>query len=240
MERLASLGLLITCALAIYVGGRTLGIWWRTRQVQEFAIGANVLSIALGAMVLTAFGALGSSANADAPLAPRVLGSFLLGVHVVATFGGTWKIFRPLDTWALTLTGCATLLVAGWFLVGTLDPGGSAARSAIYQGMRGAGMAWAAFECFRYSGKLQRRVALGLAEPMVAHRIWLWGVGASASLFTIGLDLVTLLSTGASLVSTSAGLNVTSVVGVIGTGSIALAFFPPRVYENALLRRSAA
>ena len=55
MEDLAKLGLLLTCVLAIYVGVRTLFIARRTRHFAELSIGANVLSLALGAMVLSTY-----------------------------------------------------------------------------------------------------------------------------------------------------------------------------------------
>ena len=114
MAELANGIMLMTCALAIYVGVRTLAISRRTRQIQEFAIGMNVLSIALGAMVLTLVGALGQGASKDVPLVPHVLGLLLLGAHVVALYVGTWKIFRPADRWPIGVMVILLPLLGVW------------------------------------------------------------------------------------------------------------------------------
>ncbi len=96
--------------------------------------------------------------------------------------------------------------------------------------VRGGGMAWAAYECFRYSSMLRRRAALGLGDPMIAHRIWLWGLGAVATLMAIGLDVGSWALAGASLGATPMGLHAMSFLGLLGAIAIAFAFFPPSFY----------
>jgi hypothetical protein len=75
---------------------------------------------------------------------------------------------------------------------------------------------------------------------MTAHRIWLWGVGASAQLVVIGLELASELTTRAALGATALGLHATSVLGLTGAGAIALAFFPPASYVALVSRRAEA
>jgi hypothetical protein len=75
---------------------------------------------------------------------------------------------------------------------------------------------------------------------MTAHRIWLWGVGGSAQLVMIGLEVGSQIATGAPLAGTALGLHVTSVLGLSGAGAIALAFFPPASYLAFVSRRSNA
>lgn len=230
MARFANLTMLITCALAIYVGSRTLAIWWRTRQIQEFAIGSNVLSIALGAMLLTSLGVLGSSTGMNVDILPHAVGLFLMCIHVAALYVGTWKIFRPSDRWPIALVAMALSLCTAWMWAILTDSGAPLIRPLLYQGVRAVGMAWAGWECLRYSAMLRRQVRLGLAEPMIAHRIGLWGLGALASLLVILLDLGSLVGSGTSLVASPGGLYLTAFIGLFAAGTIALAFFPPASY----------
>jgi hypothetical protein len=230
VQELARLGLFLSCLLAIYVGLRTLWIWRRTRMVPELAIGANVLGIAIGGAVLTALGALSARSGDPAPLVPYAIGLLGLVVHVVAQYVGNWKVFRASARWPLPVVALATLLALAWMASLLIDRDPSSVRSVAFLGLRLGGMGWAAWECFRYAGLLDRRVALGLAEPMTAHRIRLWGIGASAQCIAIGLDLGSHALAGSTLGSTAVGLNAMSLLGLVGAICVALAFFPPKPY----------
>ena len=236
MEALARIGLMISCVLAIYVGVRTLMIWRRTRMIQELCIGINILSIAAGGLVLTVIDSVAGLQGHPAPWIPYALGLFGLVAHVAALWIGTWKIFRPAQRWPIPFVAIAIGLALIWMASGLLHNGeaATAGRSMTMLAARGAGMLWAAYECFRYSAMLRRRVALGLAQPMIAHRIWLWGVGATASIVTIGLDFASWFIAGAALSSFTIGLHLTSLFAVMGTVAIALAFFPPRAYVELI------
>ena len=75
--------------------------------------------------------------------------------------------------------GVATAAAVPWFLV-VVTSGGEpvASSSVLLLVLRGGGMLWATLECFRYSARLRKRAALGLGDPIIAHRIWLWELGA--------------------------------------------------------------
>lgn len=226
---MAQLAMLATCVLAIYVGGRTLLIWRHTRHVQEFFIGTNVLALALGGLLLTAIGIL-EDPDREVALVPHLLGALGLAVHVVALYGGTWKIFRPKDRWALWLTAAATGTVLAWVTLAVAQVDPVTWRSQLYPGVRAVGMGWAAFECFRYSAMLRRRASIGLAEPAIAHRIWLWGMGAAASFAMCALDIASWQIVGTPAAAMPWGLATMACLGLLGAGCIALAFFPPRFY----------
>jgi hypothetical protein len=239
MEALARLGLFVTCLLAIYVGVRTLLIWRRTRMVAELAIGSNVLGIAVGGALLVALGGLYPEPG-SAPIALVTIGLLGLAVHVTAQFVGTWKIFRSGERFPIPLVTVATVLVCVWMIGGVVDRDPSLWRTFLYHGLRGVGTLWGVYECFQYAARLRKRAALGLADVMTAHRIWLWGVGGSAQLVMIGLEVGSQIATGAPLAGNSLGLHVTSVLGLSGAGAIALAFFPPASYLAFVSRMSNA
>jgi hypothetical protein len=242
VEALARLGLMVSCVLAIYVGVRTLLIWRRTRMIQELCIGINILSIAAAGLVLTVIGAIAGPPGNSLPWIPYAFGLFGLVAHVAALWIGTWKIFRPSQRWPLPFVATAVIMAVGWMGVALVHNGEAASmgRAMAMWVARGVGMSWAAYECFRYSAMLQKRVALGLADPMMAHRIWLWGVGAVASIVMIVLDISSWFIAGAALGSFPVGLHLTSFFGVIGTMAIALAFFPPRAYVDLIERGALA
>ena len=85
---------------------------------------------------------------------------------------------------------------------------------------------------------LRRQVELGLSEPIIAHRFWLWAVGSGAQVVGFALDLVCWYAIGTALSTTAIGLHVTSLMGLVGIVAIALAFFPPAAYVDFIQRRS--
>ena len=95
------------------------------------------------------------------------------------------------------------------------------------------------YECLRYSALLRRRVEYGLGGSMVAHRIWLWGMGAIAQVVVLLFEVVSWYATGDVLMSTSLGLHLVSLLGLAGSVAIALAFFPPSGYVRFISARQA-
>jgi len=103
---------------------------------------------------------------------------------------------------------------------------------------------WVAFEPCAYYTRLRKRVRLGLAEPLVAERMLLWGIGslARASLvcagplanaYMAGEDEATHRAVGAAVLVT------TSFLGLVISGSYWLALQPPRAYLRWVERRAA-
>ena len=131
------------------------------------------------------------------------------------------------------------MLLAGiWVISGIVDRDLVTWRIFLLHALRGVGLVWGVFECLRYSAALEKRAALGLADRTTAHRIWLWGVGGAAQVVVVGLEVASELVTGAALATTPMGLHVTSLLGLVGVGAIALAFFPPASYLGWISRRA--
>jgi hypothetical protein len=103
-------------------------------------------------------------------------------------------------------------------------------RGPIFIGMVGyAGcFLWTALERFHYHRMALRRLALGLADPIVANRFFLWGFfGPMASSLT-AISAVT-----AFLGSRPSGTPVTMLpMGVLGGAAMYLAFFSPTWYAG--------
>lgn len=236
MGDMARLGLLVTCLIATYVGVRTLLIWRRTRMVPELMIGLNVLGLSIGGVVLTI---MGDATLTTQTFAPFTFGLGCLVLHTSALFVGNWKIFRPDARWAALLS-CGAIVTTSLWAVWALEmPETSWERTIYYVNIRLVGQAWSTYECVRYSRMLNRRAELGLADPMLAHRIWLWGMGAVAQVIVLLCEVGAWYKTGGALVSSPTGLHITSVLGLSGITAVYLAFFPPAAYVRFIEGRRA-
>lgn len=238
MLYLAHLAHLITCILAVYVGVRTLRLWRRTRMIPELSIGVSVLSIAIGGVVFAALGSMQAEHGGALPRGPVLVGIVALTVHLISCYAGTWQVYRAKTGWATGLFVIGSLLAVAW--AGLVMTASSTVwwLPVMLLVLRGGGMLWAAGEAFRYSTMLRRRVSLGLAEPMVAHRIWLWGVGAGAQTFVITMEIGCHALYGVSLAEFTAGIDAMAAFGLMGSIAVAFAFFPPRRYVDAIKSRT--
>lgn len=103
--------------------------------------------------------------------------------------------------------------LAGWI--------GTVARTGAF--------AWASWEALRYCRMLRRMASLGLADPLVANRIALWGVASGLIGFLFLLNPVAKALAG--IAPENLGLLLLlSLVGLIVAVCVSLAFFPPRAY----------
>jgi hypothetical protein len=234
-------------AIAILIGIGTLFSVWivtgvrlmllarRTRALPEFILGLALLSIA----------GIGFPLSGLAPFA----GAFQL----VFTFGGSFfsntgncllmiftvRVFHDASRLAWSAVGAAAALLAiqavghtvGQALAQTpaeklhailLWSAGSLALSAIAWG-------WVAFEALRYHALLRRRVALGLADPIVANRMLLWGLMGAVATSCVLLDTA-LMYLGGEFGRTVLLPLVTCVAGLLCSVCTILAFWPPAAY----------
>jgi hypothetical protein len=236
MQLLGLLGAAAFSLASAVVGIRLLRLATRTRQAPELAMGlAFVVSGAIGYPLLTAATLLLAADALELARVATGLGTLSLFAGYVGLSIGCWRIYRPADRWPLTPIAVGTLLLAVattvTFVRSDRRPGGPrdiAIWSGIAMGI--AAFGWNAFESFSLHRQLRRRLALGLAEPEIANRVLLWGIGAFAA-FAMTLHAVAarilvgqILGDGHRLVS--------SGLGLIAAVAIGLAFFPPAAYRR--------
>lgn len=256
----AGLVMLINLGLSLAVGVRLRSAGTRGRA-PERALALHFLCTAfLGTLCLVPVYA--QLADAAVKL-PDLLARVLLGGGTLAMLVGqagvylfTWRTFRPESARAkaAVVLGCAVGAVG--FLIEAGD-GGFALR--IVPGLghwlswlgRTAPMVWVAVECLRYRSLLLRRVRIGLADPVVANRVGLWGVWAAAGFLNVAADLVSRLVYRALAGTTEAvpellrpvffvTTNTTMVLGAVSAVTLFLTFFPPRAYLRWVRSRAAA
>jgi hypothetical protein len=236
---LAGVGCLIaSCAV---VGFRLLALGARSRHTPELALAAAYLLFGAVGYPLGALArARAAAGDADAGLwlaaALAIQNLGIVGVYVFVA-----RVFRPERTGPSVTLSTAVLLGVSW--VGhAFDPGFAGAMSrgpwyALGLGTRAAAFVWGAAEAFGYWALLRRRVALGLADPVVANRMWLWGTSCAS--IALGFAIFTLGSVSAGGVNATPVVLALSACGLVGAAAMTLAFFPPAKYRRWLIAAAA-
>jgi hypothetical protein len=239
---LATLGFVLVSAV---VSLRLLWLARRTRQRPELLLGGGILGTAvlgygtlITAMILR--GGLGAVATNLLERSLHCAGQVMhdAGVSMVILFVLT--VFRPHDRWARVLAGTALLVLwtghAGWELtnryVSTLPGNGFwwLRYSVIW-----TYPLWTMVESYRYYGMLRRRRALGLADPLVTNRFFLWGsasLGTTLATWTASVPYF-LVSDPEAMVRVAPFIQVaTAIVGVTTVTLYGFTFVAPRWYRR--------
>jgi hypothetical protein len=243
METLAALGGGAFVLASLAVGIRLLFLAVRSGELPEFAIG----------LALLVMGGLGYPAAAvargapDLGVLPRVvlaalaMSCMVLGTGGIAVFN--WKVFRAGRRWAARFVVALGAALVGCFVWQAATPGFLAAAANRGAGLRGlevlagVSLAWAAIESVSYSGKLEKRLALGLVDPLLADRVRLWSVAIVAAQFLNAASLVA-VSVGVDIATWRFGGAIIGPIGLVAALCMWLAFLPPERYRRFVLARA--
>jgi hypothetical protein len=87
--------------------------------------------------------------------------------------------------------------------------------------------------------KSRRRLALGLADPVVSNRFLMWGLFGLSTMLLSSFLLFLQIATAEGSRSLT-GQIATTVFGLISSGTVMLAFTPPERYAARIRARAAA
>ena len=159
----------------------------RTRQLPESLLAAHFL-LCGGLGYLLSVTALSAARQPD--LVPPQVVAATIGVgHLsscIGVFGAicfNYLVFRRGEAWARGLVVLATVAMGvgylgyGW-TGGFADGRFHGVWFWLFYGTFAWGAAWVMLEPLRYHRVMRRRQQLGLAEPLLANRFLLWGVGS--------------------------------------------------------------
>jgi hypothetical protein len=244
--------LLATAAFVLVsaaVATRLLLLARRTRERPELLLGLGILGTAvLGYGLMIASLVMRGGAPVAQTIPQRALhgaGEIAhdLGVTMIVLFVAS--VFRARERWARALAG--VMLASLWS--GLL--GVELANRFRETGITGGGFwwlryaviwsysVWMAIESFAYWRQMKRRVALGLAEPLVANRFLLWGLASlGTTLATWSASIPFFLARDPELALAWQGViqTGTATVGLATVGIYALTFFPPAAYRRRVAR----
>ena len=224
---------LLSMTISLVLGIRLLRLSVRTRGVPEMAMGASFL---LGGFLGFLFILIGNPAaglNLSVPVSETLfrLGMSLLGVGVCFTYVFVWQTFHPGSSLlrSLVVTACVCILAslsAVWTT--TIEEALISPVHLFGEAVRMGAMVWGCSEALLYHAAMRRRLALGLADPVVTNRFLLWGIAMGAGVIA---SLTGLFMTLSGMVTPGTWPYV--ILGISTTVSPVaqwFAFFPPRGY----------
>ncbi len=230
--------------MGLAVGGRLLLLARRNRAIPELLLGGAFL---LGPLS----GALSQYIHVPHfPHSEQTRGLLLLlnylagmaGVILSASFVAL--VFRRGQVWALALVGAIVAGAVGLILwtwsAGTFTSGVEVAgQRAILSSVSLLATLWAAIESLLHYRMLRRRLQLGLADPLVANRLLLWGIGSCCGTGIL-IGYLPVITLPAEHLWTQLGLLNIGALGAVATVAYGFAFFPPRAYAAWVQRRAAS
>lgn len=234
------------CVVATVVAVRMLRLAARTGEFPELFIGASLLlGGAIGFPPLTLAPVL---AGSEPGLALRLGLAGLVALHLSSWSNALgWRaIFHPGDRWSRnTAVVCTALLFLSLVhrLAGmSVSILGGEPSAQFGSGYTASLFAQAlpyflmSFSAFRYQAKLRRRLALGLADPVVVNRIALWATTSAVVVVQYAISLARLhvqhLPEVAAIYQT-----VVAGLGLVLSVLLYLAFLPPKAYLRRVARR---
>ena len=203
LELYGSLGIVAGLAQAVYLTAAFVLAWHllararRSRDLAPFLLGLQLLfAMGFGYLLCGAGMALAMLTSTKDPALVSTLLAAGHGSTIVGLSAALWferRVFWPDARWPLALM--AVLVAAmgiGWLGATTSGAFETGSYASGWVQLLTAGMLatnlWVGIEPLLYHRKLAKRVPLGLAEPLIADRFLLWGLGslARAALILMG------------------------------------------------------
>jgi hypothetical protein len=236
VQLLALPGFLAFFVVSMWVGIRLLLLWTRTRETPELLMGIGVLGIGpLGfGIAMAAFLSAQTSPNLSRFLV--AIASTTIAVGVGANFIFNWLIYHPRSRFvrgiAFTAIAALAVSIVGDGLTNRFAPEAwhKPGFAQLRQFAQVAAMLWASAEAFSWYGRMQRRVAIGLGDALVANRFLLWSIGAGSAGLGSAFGIVVGLVSGRQMTEMPAVTLVLSLAGLAAASALWLGFVPPARY----------
>jgi len=238
MQSLLGIGVLVMIVADAVVGIRLLGVAWRTRRLPELCFGLSFVCLGVLGYPLSI---VARRAGQMELLAGALLFQDLASLAMIVA---TWQPFRAADRWLRWVLAAACGLFAASLLGDSLTARAWLLRDGglwyeIGFWMRAGAFVWAAAESGRFFLAIRRRLALGLADPVLVDRFRLWTLSSGAISLAFLVFYLGRLWTDD--VSTSLPvLALTSLVGLVAGISVWLVFLPPAAYLRRVRARHIA
>jgi hypothetical protein len=193
---LGALAQVVSIFSAFWLGGGLVRRAVRGRGKPELLLGIHlVLTMGLGSLLLTAvslaaYQDIGIHGTALAGLAGA--GNVVVVIGLMSALWFNYDVFHAGQPLGRVLAwGCSTLMWAGFaYLVwagGLGDPNGYGPTYWPFGLAMVLADLWVAADALRFRAQLAKRLALGLAEPIVVERLALWGYGAVARIGLVAM-----------------------------------------------------
>jgi len=233
-------GSIILCALVgTLVGLKLLLIAARNHKLPEFAVGAALFSYAaVGQTALLISQALGEEASFGLRMGLTVLRILAFYVTLLGLSLFTWQVFGAESRWRQALaTGIAVIALisvglsirVSWLQLGANVPApltGKISMTPLFV----VGFGWVSLESLRYWVLMRKRRALGLADPVITNRFFVWGAGEGVSSLVVLVLFVVVVMRGQMSVTDPVVSGCVTLAGLVNALVWWLSFAPPTAY----------
>ena len=239
MELLVVGSILLCSLVGTLVGLKLLSIAARSRKLPEFAIGAGLFAYAaLGQPGVLAQQALGEEASLGLRMGIvllRVL-AFYLTLLGLSLF--TWQVFGAESRWrqvlaagiaVAALTSAGLSVWATWLQLSANVPLNLYGRIGMTPHFV-LTFGWVSLESLRYYALMRKRQALGLADPVVTNRFFVWGAGEGVSSLVILALFVAIVTRGEIAIGDPLVSVFVTLAGLVNALVWWLSFTPPTAY----------
>ncbi len=243
MQIIAAIGGLSFIVASLVTGMRLLLVARRTRQLPELVLGFGLFLMGGLGYPMTLLAELGTFLSDDARAGFVVANtlSAVVGLTLMAFFN--MRVFRPGSRIASFAVWVIAALFAVAFVARASSTGfapialGGAMQSTLHAALTVVCLGWAGTESLLYHQRLRRRMQLGLSDPLLVNRLWLWAQGMFSAMLLSGISSVC-GALGIAFNQTTAGVLTVGVMGSLAAGSVWLAFFPPDAYMRFVRARA--
>lgn len=247
MQALAGISFVALIGMSLTVGTRLLLLARRTREWPEWALGTSlvlVMGVAYPGMILLEAD-LGWRVDVERALMIAFNAAMNVGFLLLYVF--TARVFRPTARWPRALVGLAastfaTHLILVAIALGSTDDLSSVRLEVTRYGLlslvpASAAYVWSGLEAMAHWRVLRRRERLGLVDPVLCDRMWLWSMLAASSVAGSTVTGVYLVL-GIDVLTSPSAMLITSITGLAQGFFMWLTFLPPAAYVAFVRRRA--
>lgn len=244
----------LVAALLLAPAVRLLLLALRTRQMPELWAGLYFLGAGIG-IPLRVYGIAVFTIDPESGEWINMAGHLFFAGGAIAMTLFTWRVFHPgravARHFALT-TIAAIVATTVWTLVSGQGSQEDSIAIIATNFARLVPTGWAFRESFRYWVAMQKRVRLGLADPVVANRFGLWSIWTCAVSVLPGIALAARMlnrvfvfweaggTPGALETQIFMALQVVFLAAApVAAVALSLSFFPPARYLDRIRERAA-
>jgi len=226
------------------VGVRLVALWWQNRQLPELLIGLGVLGIGPVGFGCITFGQILQPDHSFTSRVIFAIGVFAASGGAFAQYFFNYAVYHP-DSRVIReivraagagLLACCLWQWAsdGFASVQQQLDASYVVRSAFQVGC----LLWGSIEALRYWRMMRRRMRLGLADPVVTNRFFLWGVGAGAAGVGTAVGIAAQMWIGRPPLEIPWVTLSSSMHGLVAAVAMWFAFLPSEAYTRFLLGRA--
>ncbi len=245
MQVFAGISYALAFVIATWVGLHLLRMAARTHKAPELGIGLTVFTLGFGTAGMLGGELLAAGGRILLGQLLATSGLLLVAIGTIGLYVGTRYVYRPESPWGAAAVALGSTLMIGAFLArlaegGVPTPWDPTPANACFLFGRFAVYSWAAIESYRYFAMLRRRLAIGIADPVVMLQILFWAIAATGIAVSVSTVAVGTFALGVRPATWPAGVGLVAFVSITSASSIWCAFLPPAWFRRLAERLDTA